>query len=143
MDRRLEEHLSQIPKKGDRRKGDRRGCHRISLSLDIAVPVRVESDVGPQRGLARNFSEGGMLLEVGEPPPIGSRVRVTISGIRGSRDAPEEVTLEGEVRHHLAWQYTRSSGTTTLRGIGVRFLESEVEARPLTDWVWSTTHTIH
>ena len=96
MDRRHTEHLSQIPNEGDRRKSDRRSSKRINLSLEVAVPVRVDSDHGPQRGLARNFSEGGMLLEVRDPPPIGTRVRVTIAGIRGSADAPEEVTLEGE-----------------------------------------------
>ncbi|MEQ8280464.1 MAG: PilZ domain-containing protein [Deltaproteobacteria bacterium] len=142
MDRRHEAHPSQLPTSGDRRKGDRRSGSRLSLSLEIAVPVQVDTDLGPQRGLARNISEGGMLIEVEEAPPIGSRVRVTINGIRGSSDAPDAITLDGEVRHHLAWQYTRPSGTKSMRGIGIRFVEP-VEERPLTDWVWSTGHTVH
>lgn len=142
MDRRQSDHLSQRPTEGDRRSSDRRRNARLSLSFEIAVPVRVDTDLGMQRGLARNISEGGMLIELEEAPPIASRVRVTIAGIKGSADAPDEVVLEGEVRHHLAWQFTKPSGTKTLRGVGIRFVEP-VEERPLTDWVWSTGHTIH
>ncbi len=142
MDRRQSEHPSELPTQGDRREGDRRSSSRLSLSLEIAVPVRIESELGTQRGLARNISEGGMLIEVEEAPPIGSRVKVTISGIRGSLDAPDALTLDGEVRHHLAWQYTRPSGTKSMRGVGIRFV-APVEERPLTDWVWQTGHTVH
>lgn len=134
--------MDQLPTKGDRQKADRRSGSRLSLSLEITVPVRVESELGVERGLARNISEGGMLIELESAPPIASRVKITIAGIHGSLDAPDALTLDGEVRHHLAWQYTRPSGTKSLRGVGIRFVEP-VEERPLTDWVWQTGHTVH
>jgi c-di-GMP-binding flagellar brake protein YcgR len=129
----------------ERRTGrERRKDTRVPLSLDIALPVQVRGDNGFQRGLARNISEGGMLLEVGDAPPIGSMVEVTLAGPSGVAGGPDAVVLHGEVRHHMAWQYSHHQGTKTMRGVGIRFLEaknqSEAEATPLSGMLGRTLH---
>ncbi len=115
---------SQRQRRIERRTGDeRRRAERVGLSLEITVPVVIRSDSGVQRGVARNISEGGVLVEVREPVGIGAWVEVSFQGIRGSRDAPESAVLTGEVRHHLAWQFCDRGGTQAMRGIGIRFVE--------------------
>lgn len=107
------------------------------------MPVVVRGPDGVTRGMARNLSEGGMLLQLEELPPIGSRLEITLMGIHGSSDAPDSVTLKGEVRHHVCWQYKAKDERRTLRGVGVRFIE-EVEAHNV--WgVWATEagQTLH
>jgi len=109
------------PPSADRRSGhDRRRDRRIKLDLETAVPVVIRSGGLVQWGLARNISEGGMLIEIAEAPPIGSRVEVKIAGIQGSLDAPESVLLHGEVRHHVAWRV--GSPPSRLHAIGLRFV---------------------
>lgn len=123
---------------------DRRSNQRVRLDLEIAVPVRVMTSGGEYRGMARNISEGGMLVELVIAPAIGSRVCVTFEGVQGSESAPDAVELHGEVRHHMAWQYNRDGESRSLRGVGIRFVDAEViPSEPLTSWVWRTGHTIH
>jgi hypothetical protein len=130
--------------KVERRSGqDRRTESRIRLSLEVAVPVVIRAPDWMEYGLARNISEGGMLIQVRELPAIGARLEITISGVHGSRDAPEAVTLVGEVRHHIAWQFKTRGHTQTMKGIGVRFSEKPNEGAAWPDWVWSAGETVH
>ncbi len=123
---------------------ERRRSRRVPLQLEIAAPVLVRSDLSVQRGLARNISEGGMLIELAPLPAIGTRLDVSFAGISGSKDAPESVVLRGEVRHQLSWQYSTSAGKRVLRAVGVRFIEAKDEPRaPLTSWIWATGYTVH
>jgi hypothetical protein len=128
----------------ERRSGeDRRAGRRLRLSLEVAVPAMVRGPDGVTRGLVRNLSEGGLLLQLEELPPIGAVLEITLMGIHGSSDAPDSVTLKGEVRHHVGWQYKSEGKRRTLRGVGVRFLE---EADPETTWgVWANDagQTLH
>jgi Tfp pilus assembly protein PilZ len=128
----------------ERRSGrDRRREQRIRLSLEVAVPILVRGPDGLQRGLARNISEGGMLVEMSDLPSIGAEVEITITGVHGSIDSPEAVKLVGEVRHHLAWQHVVRGKRQTMRGIGVRFVEKPAEPETLPGWVWSVGQTVH
>ena len=106
----------------DRRSGgDRRHARRVRLELETAVPVLVRDQSGSlQWGLARNISEGGMLIELQTPPSIGARIQVKIFGIQGSADAPDAVFVHAEVRHNLAWNLG-GERKTKLSAIGVRF----------------------
>jgi len=106
---------------------ERRRSRRIRIRLETAVPVTVRGDNGLQWGLARNVSEGGMLVEVKEPPPIGSRLEIKLFGVKGSLDAPDAALLRGEVRHHVSWN---CADGPRVAAIGVRFSEphEEVEA---------------
>lgn len=123
-DRRQPPKQPPKPEIDERRTGrERRRDTRVPLSLDIAMPIHVRGENGFQRGLARNISEGGMLLEVADAPPIGSEVEVTLAGSSGFPDGPDAVVLRGEVRHHMAWQYSHHQETKTMRGVGIRFVE--------------------
>jgi hypothetical protein len=129
----------------DRRAGrDRRSHLRLRLTFEIALPVRLRTAEGIGRGLARNVSEGGMLIEVIERPPIGSELDITIAGVLGSLDSPEALTLLGEVRHHFSWQYRSGQGQEIMRAIGVRFLEkSRFEAEASKAWSRLSGTTMH
>jgi hypothetical protein len=112
----------------ERRTGeDRRESRRIPLSLDVAVPVVVRGPDGVQRGLARNISEGGMLVEMEELPALGQRLEVTFAGINGSCS----LTLFGEVRHHVGWQHSAQGSTQMMRGIGLRFIDGTAQSERL------------
>lgn len=107
------------------------------------MPVTVRTHSLVEQGLARNLSEGGMLIQLRELPPIGERLEITIHGVQGSADAPESVTLEGEVRHHLAWQYQARGQRKTMRGVGVRFVDPDDREELWPSWVRLAGQTVH
>ncbi len=113
---------------------ERRRAPRVRLDLPVAVPVHLRSDMGSHRGVARNVSEGGMLVEVEETPPIGSVVEVTILAGYGLRPVEESYTFIAEVRHQVAWSFIAKAGRARLKGIGLRFLSSEPSA-PRNQWL--------
>lgn len=90
-----------------------------------------------ERGLARNISEGGMLVQLDQVLPIGRQIEISFTG------RSKEITLVGEVRHQVAWQHSGGPDRTTMYGIGVRFVEAKQEELPLTAWVWNTGSTMH
>ncbi len=126
------------PEDPDRRSGrERRTVPRVPLGLDFAVPVTIQMGEQQEKGLARNISEGGMLVQLDRMLPIGRRVEVTFSGKSGA------LTLEAEIRHQVAWQHSGGKDRRTMYGIGVRFLEKKEEELPTSAWVWTTGTTIH
>jgi hypothetical protein len=128
----------------ERRTGrERRRDKRVRMNLEVAVPILVRGPDGLQRGLARNLSEGGMLIEMSELPAIGAQLEITITGIHGSTDAPDSVTLTGEVRHHVGWQHVVRGQRRTMRGVGVRFIEKPAEPEALPAWVFTAGETVH
>jgi c-di-GMP-binding flagellar brake protein YcgR len=128
---------SQSPPNERRAGADRRRANRVPLGLDFAVPVTVRMGDIEEKGLARNISEGGMLVQVDRMLPIGRKIEVTFRGKTGV------LTLDAEIRHQVAWQHSGGRDRTTMYGIGVRFLEKkkEEESLPQTAWVWSTGPT--
>jgi hypothetical protein len=102
---------------------ERRRARRLDLSLTHAIPVSLRTHVGLLRGWGRNVSDGGMLVEATVLPPIGTDLEVTLYPAWDAPDHPS-MTLEGEVRHHLAWQYTQGPERRTLRAMGIRFKSS-------------------
>lgn len=113
---------------------DRRSNPRLRLDLPLAVPVHIRSDLGAHRGVARNISEGGMLVELEETPPIGSEVEVTIASLLGKREAQDTFTWRAEVRHQVAWSFIERAGHRQLRGVGLRFL-CAVSQGPVGGWL--------
>ena len=90
------------------------------------MPVILRSEVGVQWALARNVSEGGMLIELETAPPIGSRVEIKLFGVPGSLDAPEHAWIGAEVRHHLAWNFEGQGRKPGLTAVAVRFVDEPV-----------------
>src|SRR5262245_57703207 len=99
----------------ERRSGrDRRSNQRVALNLEAAGAVLVRGDEGLVRGMARNVSQGGMLVEMEELPGIGSHLEITFAAL-GNASA---ITLHGEVRHHVSWQHSLKGQPKTMRGVG-------------------------
>jgi len=88
--------------------------------LTHAIPVSLRTEIGRIRGWGRNVSDGGMLVEVEVLPPIGSSLEVTLYPSWDGADQPA-MTLKGEIRHHLAWQYSQGPERRSLRAMGIRF----------------------
>jgi hypothetical protein len=104
---------------------DRRAAPR----LDKVFPVFVEGDGGAGLGVARNLSEGGMFIELRDPQPLGSQVRILFPSDDG------EMTAVGEVRYvcHLMGRLgdeRASQRVAAIRGMGVRFLYFEPGGAP-------------
>ena len=122
---------------------ERRRRPRVRLTLDGVTPVWLSGEGFRGRGLARNISEGGVLVQVDQPPPIGSRVEVTFEPVESSRQASESLTLRGEVRHQVAWTFTQDGERQTLRAVGIRFLETRACREAATSWIFRTGHAVH
>ena len=122
---------------------ERRRHPRIALSLDVATPVVLSGEGFQVRGLARNISEDGVLVEVPHAPPIGARVEVTFEAVPGSQQAGQSVALFGEVRHQVAWSFIQRGRPRGLRGVGIRFLSGSTSKEAATSWIFRTDHIIH
>ena len=77
---------------------------RISMRFDKAFTVVVGSEVfGDCRGVARNISDGGMFVELLDPPPLGSVITVHFKMPGGS----EDIVARAEVKHHYCLNFAR------------------------------------
>jgi len=91
---------------------------RISMRFDKVFPVVIRSELhGETRAIARNVSEGGMLVEMIDPLPLGAAVTVhfTIS------ESACEFVAEAEVKHQYCYNYSIEDEPSRARGIGLRF----------------------
>ena len=95
---------------------------RRSYRFDKAFPVAISSRVfGEGNGIARNISSGGMCLEVSEPLPLGSVVRVHFA----MPDSDGEIVARGEVKRHFFLNFSDEEGPRQLTGMGIRFIGFE------------------
>ncbi len=109
---------------------DRRRKRRQRLELETAVPVLVRTQRGSQRGLVRNVSDDGMLVELPLAPGIGSLVEVCLSGIDGTEMSPAPVSLWAEVRHQIHWNFREDDENRSLQAVGLRFVRSQEPSLP-------------
>ena len=101
---------------------------RQHLRFDKVFPVRVESVLfGELSGVARNVSAGGIFIEMREPLPLGSRVRVLFS----NPDETAEIVAIGEVKNHYFVNYVQGGATRSVTGMAVRFEGFENESRQI------------
>jgi hypothetical protein len=101
---------------------------RQHLRFDKVFPVRVESVLfGELSGVARNVSAGGIFIEMREPLPLGSRVRVLFS----DPDETAEIVALGEVKNHYFVNYVQGGATRSVTGMAVRFEGFENEGRQI------------
>jgi PilZ domain-containing protein len=92
---------------------------RRALRFDKVFPVVLSSpDFGECQGIARNISEGGMFVEVADPLPLGSPIRVHFT----MPDQAGEIVARGEVKGHYFVNFTDGAGPRALTGMGVRFV---------------------
>src|SRR5262245_8044645 len=92
---------------------------RRTLRFDKVFPVSISSPTfGECNGIARNISAGGMFVELPEPLPLGSPIRVHFA----MPDSPGEIVARGEVKGHYFVNFVDGSGPRAVTGMGVRFV---------------------
>ena len=97
---------------------------RAHLRFDKMFAVRVESLLfGEIYCVARNVSAGGIFLELTDPLPLGSTVRVCFPVPDGSG----EVVATGEVKNHYFINFTQGGSSRAVAGMAVRFTSFENE----------------
>lgn len=106
--------------------GPTRAEKRRSMRFDKAFPVALRSEAfGEISAIARNVSTGGMMVEVREPLPLGSRVMVYFS----LPDSHVRVTAHGEVKNHYFLNFADGKGgVRALSGMGLRFSSFESDS---------------
>ncbi len=102
---------------------------RTALRFDNAFPVDISSEIfGDTPAIARNISEGGIFVELPEPLPLGSEVRVRFS----TPDSDAEIVARGEVKGHYYLNYAdRQQSPRSLVGMGVRFHAFEQDGQEM------------
>jgi hypothetical protein len=99
---------------------------REHLRFDKVFPVRLESVLfGEIRAIARNVSAGGIFVEMRDPLPIGSRVRVSFLN---PQETTEIIAL-GEVKNHYFINYAHKGSTQSVVGMAIRFEKFEEDSK--------------
>jgi PilZ domain len=91
---------------------------RTRARLDKVFRVYLEGEHGMGLGIARNISEGGMFVELADPLPLGSPIRIHFT----LPDAPDEIVAHAEVKGHYFLNYSEGDDTRAMTGMGVRFV---------------------
>ncbi len=101
---------------------------RQAMRFETAFPVILSSEAfGECNAMARNISSGGILLEVSEPLPLGTEVRVHFA----MPESMATIVARGEVKNHYFLNFSDASGQRSLTGMAVKFSEFEAESREL------------
>ncbi|HEY4188700.1 MAG TPA: PilZ domain-containing protein [Polyangia bacterium] len=98
---------------------------REHLRFDKLFTVRIESLLfGDLTCVARNISAGGVFLELADPLPLGSTLRVCFPVPDGSG----EVVAVGEVKNHYFINYMKDGANRAVSGMAVRFTAFESDS---------------
>ena len=98
---------------------------RQAMRFETVFPVILSSDnFGECNAMARNISSGGILLEISEPLPLGTEVRVHFA----MPDSQASIVARGEVKNHYFLNFSDAGGQRSLTGMAVRFTSFEAEA---------------
>lgn len=101
---------------------------RLHLRFDKAFPVLVSSDLfGSYFGIARNISEGGMLVETVQPLPLGTMVTIHFA----MPDCRGEIAVLAEIKHQYFLNYQTNDEHSALQAMGLRFTEFLSESADL------------
>ena len=113
---------------------------REHLRFDKVFTVRVESLLfGDSMCVARNISAGGIFLEVSDPLPLGSTLRVCFPVPDGSG----EVVAVGEVKNHYFINYTKEGVNRSVTGMAVRFTDFEADSGRVLNDCLSRMRVLH
>jgi hypothetical protein len=101
---------------------------RDGLRFEKVFPVILSTeDFGECNAMARNISAGGILVELAEPLPLGTEVRVHF----WMPDSQASIIARGEVKNHYFLNFSDGSGQRSLSGMAIRFTEFEAESREI------------
>lgn len=113
---------------------------RQHLRFDKVFAVRVESLLfGELTCVARNVSAGGIFLELADPLPLGSTVRVCFLVPDGSA----EVVALGEVKNHYFINYVQDGVSRAVAGMAVRFTSFESDSHRVLEDCLSRLRVLH
>jgi hypothetical protein len=113
---------------------------RQHLRFDKIFAVRVESLLfGDLVCVARNVSAGGLFLELAEPLPLGSTIRVCFPVPDGSG----EVVAVGEVKNHYFINYVQNGVSKAVAGMAVRFSSFESDSHRILEDCLSRLRVLH
>jgi hypothetical protein len=94
------------------------------LRFEKVFPVILSTEeFGECNAMARNISAGGILIEIADPIPLGTTVRVNFF-IPGSQAS---IIARGEVKNHYFLNFNDSVGQRSLTGMAIKFREFEAE----------------
>ena len=99
---------------------------RVHTRFDKAFVVVIGSEVyGDTFAVARNISEGGILVEMSYAPPLGTVVNVHFQYAHGTGvdDPLDEIVARAEVKHHHYLNFGSGDDAASSRAIGMRFIE--------------------
>src|SRR3954468_20231814 len=98
---------------------------RAALRFEKVFPVILSSDeFGESNVMARNISAGGILIEMPEPLPLGTKGRVHFM----MQDSQATIIARGGVKNHHFLNSTDAGGQRSLTGMAVKFTEFEAES---------------
>lgn len=113
---------------------------RQHLRFDKVFTVRLESLLfGDMVCVARNISAGGMFLELADPLPLGSPLRVCFPVPDGSG----EVVAVGEVKNHYFINYVQDGTSRAMAGMAVRFTSFESDSSRILDDCLGRLRVLH
>jgi hypothetical protein len=98
---------------------------RTALRFEKVFPVILSTDdFGECNAMARNISAGGILIELADPFPLGTEVRVHFA----MPDSQASIVARGEVKNHYFLNFSDSHGPRSLTGMAIRFREFEADS---------------
>jgi hypothetical protein len=98
---------------------------RAALRFEKVFPVILSTEeFGECNAMARNISAGGILIEINDPMPLGTSVRVHFF----MADSQATIIARGEVKNHYFLNFNDKSGQRSLTGMAIRFSEFEAES---------------
>ena len=101
---------------------------RQAMRFETVFPVILSSEhFGECNAMARNISSGGILLEISEPLPLGTEVRVHFA----MPDSQASIVARGEVKNHYFLNFCDGLEQRSLTGMAVKFIEFEAESREI------------
>jgi hypothetical protein len=95
------------------------------MRFEKVFPVILSSEAfGECNAMARNISAGGILVEIADPLPLGTMVRVLFA----FPDSQASIVARGEVKNHYYLNFSDGGGTRSLTGMAIKFTEFETES---------------
>jgi c-di-GMP-binding flagellar brake protein YcgR len=95
---------------------DKRTSIRFTKAFQVSVAFGEFAEIP---AVARNISAGGMLIELVQPPPLGTLVTVHFR----MPDSDSAITVRAEVKNHYYFNYWEDGEPRRACGMGVRFVE--------------------
>jgi hypothetical protein len=101
---------------------------RAALRFEKVFPVILSTEqFGECNAMARNVSAGGILIEISEPMPLGTSVRVHFM----MQDSSATIIARGEVKNHYFLNFNDAGGQRSLTGMAIKFKEFEADSQEM------------